>query len=71
MPKEGCPLQYDLFSGELVDTRSDYQKKKDRERTAPQQIQMFKTPEMVQFGGQNKISLQRVARSGYRPSANA
>lgn len=54
MPKEGCPLQYDLFSGELVDTRSDYQKKKDRERTAPQQIQMFKTPEMVQFGAKPK-----------------
>lgn len=46
MSKEGLPLQFDLFSGELVDTRSDYQKKKDRERTAPQQMQMFKTPEM-------------------------
>lgn len=54
MPKEGCPLQYDLFSGELVDARSDYQKKKDRERTAPQQIQMFKTTEMVQFGAKPK-----------------
>lgn len=39
-----------MFSGELVDTRSDHQKKKDRERSTPQQTQMFKTPEMVQFG---------------------
>lgn len=54
MSKEGLPLQIDLFSGEPVDTRSDYQKKKDRERTAPQQTQMFKTPEMVQLGGRTK-----------------
>lgn len=54
MSKEGLPLQFDLFSGELVDTRSDAQKKKDRERTIPQQMQMFKTPEMVQFGIKTK-----------------
>jgi hypothetical protein len=54
MSKEGLPLQFDLFSGELVDTRSDAQKKKDRERDTPQQMQMFKTPEMVQFGGKTK-----------------
>lgn len=54
MSKEGLPLQFDLFSGELVDTRSDAQKKKDRERTIPQQMQMFKTPEMVQFGGKSR-----------------
>lgn len=54
MSKEGLPLQFDLFSGELVDTRSDAQKKKDRERTTPQQMQMFKTPEMVQFGSRTK-----------------
>ena len=50
MSKEGISLQYDMLSGELVDTRSDAQKKKDRERDTPQQMQMFKTPEMVQFG---------------------
>lgn len=42
-----------MFSGELVDTRSDAQKKKDQERSAPLQIRMFSTPEMVQ-GGQSK-----------------
>lgn len=50
MGKEGVPLQHDMFSGELVDTRSSAQKRKDRERTNPQQTQMFKTPEMVQIG---------------------
>ena len=54
MSKENLSLQYDLFSGELVDTRSDTQKKKDKERSAPQQTRMFKTPEMVQFGGSTK-----------------
>lgn len=54
MSKEGFPFQIDLFSGEPVDTRSDYQRKKDKERTAPQQTQMFKTPEMVQFGVRTK-----------------
>lgn len=51
MSKEDVPLQHDMFSGELVDARSDYQKKKDRERSAPNQLLMFRTPDMVQFGG--------------------
>lgn len=54
MSKEAASLQFDMFSGELVDTRSDYQKKRDKERTAPQQIQMFSTPEVVQFGAKTK-----------------
>ncbi|MBI1280103.1 MAG: hypothetical protein GC179_18385 [Anaerolineaceae bacterium] len=54
MSKEGLSFQYDMFSGELVDSRSDSQKKKDKERSTPQQTQMFKTPEMVQFGGKIK-----------------
>lgn len=52
MGKEGVPLQHDMFSGELVDTRSSAQKKKDRVQSNPQQTQMFTTPEMVQFGRQ-------------------
>lgn len=48
-----APLQFDLFSGELVDNRSDYQRRLDREREKPQQMLMFKTPEIVQFGGQS------------------
>jgi hypothetical protein len=56
MSKEGIPLQHDMFSGELVDTRSSAQKKKDRARTIPQQTQMFKTPEMVQVGRQTNAT---------------
>ena len=54
MSKEGLSLQYDMFSGEFVDARSDSQKKKNKERSTPQQMQMFKTPEMVQIGGKAK-----------------
>ncbi len=50
MASEGQPLQFDLFSGELVDSRSAYQKRKDKNRDAPQQLLMFKTPEIVQYG---------------------
>lgn len=50
MLKEAASLQFDMFSGDLVDTRTASQKKKDEERTNPQQIQLFKTPEVVQFG---------------------
>ncbi|MCL4247376.1 MAG: hypothetical protein KJ065_04405 [Anaerolineae bacterium] len=56
MSKEGIPLQHDMFSGELVDTRSNAQKKKDRARAIPQQTQMFKTPEMVQIGRQTNAA---------------
>src|SRR5690242_11080501 len=50
MSKETLPLQYDLFSGELVDNRTEYQKRKDNERNSPRQLQMFATPDTVQFG---------------------
>jgi len=50
MLKEGLPLQHDMFLNEPVDARSEHQKRKDHERTIPQQCQMFKTPEIVQIG---------------------
>jgi hypothetical protein len=62
MSKEGTPQQYDMFSGELVDTRSNAQRKKDREQTNPQQTLMFQTPEMVQGG--------RLSNSVYREWLN-
>lgn len=51
MSKEAISLQFDMFSGELVDARTDTQKRKDRERSTPQQMQMFRSSEIVQFGG--------------------
>ncbi|MBK9123526.1 MAG: hypothetical protein IPM16_10475 [Chloroflexi bacterium] len=47
MASPEVPLQIDLFTGELADTRSDHQKRRDRDRTAPQQMQMFRAAEIV------------------------
>lgn len=44
------PLQYDMFTGELVDTRSPRQKKHDQERQLPRQAEMFSQRELAQFG---------------------
>jgi hypothetical protein len=49
MSKE-VPLQADLFSGELVDTRTRKQKKRETERQLPVQAEMFSQREMAQFG---------------------
>jgi hypothetical protein len=49
MPKE-VPLQANLFTGELVDTRTRRQKKQATEQTGPKQAEMFSQREMGQFG---------------------
>ncbi len=53
MHKE-IPLQHDMFSGELVDTRSKKQKRldeeRDRRRWQLRQQEMFSSPEIAQFG---------------------
>jgi len=49
MSKE-VPLQADMFSGELVDTRTRKQKKLETERQKPVQTEMFSQRELAQFG---------------------
>lgn len=49
MPKE-VSLQYDMFSGELVDTRSAKQKRRDTAQAIPRQTEMFPQRELAQFG---------------------
>jgi preprotein translocase subunit SecF len=49
MSKE-VPLQVDMFSGELVDTRTRKQKKREKESKKPVQTEMFSQREMAQFG---------------------
>lgn len=44
------PLQYDMFTGEPVDNRTEAQKKRDRKREKPQQTEMFASREVAQFG---------------------
>lgn len=51
MSKEGeRALQYDLFTGELVDNRSAKQKRLAREQEKPEQAMMFSQRDMAQFG---------------------
>lgn len=51
MSKEGeGALQYDLFTGELVDNRTAAQKKRAKEAERPQQGLMFSQREIAQFG---------------------
>lgn len=45
MEKEAIPLQFDMFKGTLVDSRSSYHKKRDRERELPPQLSMFSAQE--------------------------
>ena len=49
MSKE-IPLQQDMFSEALVDTRSDYRKRQDRQRDKPRQAELFSVQETVQVG---------------------
>ena len=51
MSKE-VPLQSDMFTGNLVDTRNRKQKKKAKEQEQPKQAEMFSQREMAQFGVQ-------------------
>lgn len=39
-----------MFSGELVDTRTRRQKKLDKEREQPRQMEMFSQRDVAQFG---------------------
>ena len=51
MSKE-VPLQSDMFTRKLVDTRTRKQKKKAQEQEQPKQAEMFSQREMAQFGVQ-------------------
>ena len=51
MRKE-VPLQSDMFTRKLVDTRTRKQKKKAKEQEQPKQAEMFSQREMGQFGVQ-------------------
>ena len=51
MSKE-VPLQHDMFTGKLVDTRNRKQKKRAQEAQQPRQTEMFSQREMAQFGVQ-------------------
>src|SRR5258708_26286494 len=50
MSNPEIPLQHDMFSGALVDTRTARQKEQDKLRTLPQPVEMFPQREIAQFG---------------------
>lgn len=44
------PLQQDMFTGALVDTRTNNQRRSDYRREQPQQTEMFSQRDIAQFG---------------------
>src|SRR5690554_6618676 len=50
MRSKEIPKQFDMFTGELVDTRTRRQKQLDRECNLPRQIEMFSQRDIAQFG---------------------
>jgi len=44
------PRQIEMFTGELVDTRSERQKQTDKEHERPQQAALFSSRDIAQFG---------------------
>lgn len=45
-----APLQYEMFTGAMVDNRTAAQKRVDRERAQPAQTEMFSQRDLAQFG---------------------
>lgn len=45
-----APLQYEMFTGAMVDNRTASQKRSDRERVKPSQAEMFSQRDLAQFG---------------------
>lgn len=54
-------LQFDIFSGELVDTRSAAQKRRDREVLEPRQMEMFSQRDLAQYIPPARMSLPDTA----------
>jgi hypothetical protein len=50
MPGGELLYQKDMFTGDWVDNRTSRQKRQDREREQPQQIELFSQREIAQFG---------------------
>lgn len=50
MTERDVPLQHDMFSGALVDTRTYAQKQVDKILNRPKQLEMFRQKDLAQFG---------------------
>jgi hypothetical protein len=58
------PLQIEMFTDELVDTRTRKQKQAARRASAPQQTAMFSQREVAQFGVQARPRMPAIGRNG-------
>jgi hypothetical protein len=50
MNQESTPLQFEMFTGQMVDNRSRYRKKLDKTLNQPQQRTMFSLKDTVELG---------------------
>ena len=64
MPHEGIPLQHEMFSDKLADTRSRKQKRSEKQKRRPQQTELFSQKELAQFGVQARPELPAVRKDG-------
>ena len=64
MPEKEIPLQYDFFSGELVDNRTRKQKRADRQANGDQQIEMFTQRDLAQFGVRSRSEMALLTAKG-------
>ena len=58
------PLQIDMFSGELKDTRSRKQKRAAKKAEGYQQGELFSQKDLAQFGVSAKPELPAITRNG-------
>src|SRR5690348_5155855 len=59
-----APLQQDMFTGDLRDTRSSAQKRRELEATKPQQIGMFGTKQAIEHMRSKVIPHSGLAQNG-------
>ncbi len=66
MPSPEHRSQIDMFTGETVDTRTEAQKRRDRERAQPQQAAMFSPRETIEQARSKLPAAPMVNRRGER-----
>ncbi len=62
--KSEVPLQIDLFTGDLKDTRTRKQKRAAKQAEGYQQGELFSQKDLAQFGVRSKPELPAITRNG-------
>ncbi len=66
MPGQEHTRQIDMFTGERVDTRTEAQKRRDREWEKPQQVAMFSTQQVIEQARSRLVSAPMINQRGGR-----